>query len=411
MSALARPVVTLAWRTVRFDQILRRVERKVELDDSATYDCAGVRWYGLGAFTRETLLGMQIKRKQQWVLRAGDVVYNKLFAWKGAFAIADEAVDGCIVSDKFPTYAADPTLVDIRYLGYYFHTPQLSQQATNLSKGAAAISKLTLNPPQFWDLTIPLPPLDEQRRIVGCIEELAARIAAAQGLRREAMAEAMALVPARLRELIGNPYEHIAGTLGPMRFVRLGEVVTDVADGPHVTPQYVDDGIPFVTAQNITSGRVDFTGTKFVTREAHEEYQKRAKAEPGDVLVTKDGTIGVPCFIDTQRQFSFFVSVALIKPRRDCLDGEYLTWIMRSPYLQERIRLRSRGDMIRHLVLREIKDLLVPIPTLSQQCQLVHYLNEMQVQIGKFKQLQAETAAELDALLPSVLDKAFRGGL
>src|SRR5437660_11320288 len=89
------------WHFARFDKVLKRVERKVILDDTTFYDCVGVRWYGLGAFVRERLSGIDITRKQQWIIKAGDIVYNKLFAWKGAFAIAEEYVDGCIVSDKF----------------------------------------------------------------------------------------------------------------------------------------------------------------------------------------------------------------------------------------------------------------------------------------------------------------------
>ena len=145
------------WHLAPFDEVLKRVERKVILDDTTFYDCVGVRWYGLGAFVRERLSGMDIARKQQWIIKAGDIVYNKLFAWKGAFAIANGSVDGCIVSDKFPTYEADSAAIDPQFLRYYFRTAQLAQQAQDFSKGAAAISKLTLNPPQFWDLTIPHP--------------------------------------------------------------------------------------------------------------------------------------------------------------------------------------------------------------------------------------------------------------
>jgi len=131
----------------------------------------------------------------------------------------------------------------------------------------------------------------------------------------------------------------------------------EYADGPHVTPTYVDRGIPFVTVQNITSGRVDFSDLKYITLEDHRQFQRRARVDKGDVLVSKDGTIGIPCLVDTNREFSFFVSVALIKPVRDILDGRFLTWVLRAPYMQERMRERSRGDMIRHLVLREIRDL------------------------------------------------------
>jgi type I restriction enzyme S subunit len=162
---------------------------------------------------------------------------------------------------------------------------------------------------------------------------------------------------------------------------------------------------------NITTGRICFGDHKFITPEDHARFQRRAKAEPGDVLISKDGTIGIPCFVDTEGPFSFFVSVALVKPKRGKLDGEFLSWVIRAPYLQERIMERSRGDMIRHLVLREIRDLTVPIPSLAGQHRIVAELDALQAEVDALKRLQAGTAAELDALLPSILDRAFRGEL
>src|SRR5216683_1495673 len=111
-------ILPKGWRLARFDEFLHRVERKIIIDDASFYDCVGVRWYGMGAFIRESELGMNITRKQQWVIKAGDIIYNKLFAWKNAFAIADNSVDGCIVSDKFPTYEANTNLIDPQFLRY-----------------------------------------------------------------------------------------------------------------------------------------------------------------------------------------------------------------------------------------------------------------------------------------------------
>jgi len=257
-----------------------------------------------------------------------------------------------------------------------------------------------------------LPPeLSVQRRIVARIEELAAKIEEARGLRQQAIGEADALLTARLGQLVGNPYRGVAGELELNSYMRIGDVAVDVADGPHVTPTYVDRGVPFLTVLNIVSGRIDFSGAKFVTWEDHAQFQRRAKAEPGDVLVSKDGTLGVPCFVDTDREFSFFVSVALIKPQRRALDGRFLTWMIRAPYMQERIRSRSRGDMIRHLVLREIRDLLIPLPSLEEQHRIVCYLDRVQRQLSGLRRRQAETAIQLNAMLPSTLDRAFSGQL
>jgi type I restriction enzyme S subunit len=205
-----------SWRSARFDEIFERVDRKFLLDDSEQYKCVGVRWYGMGAFVRGRLLGAEISRKQQWLLRSGDIVYNKLFAWKGAFAIADDSVDGCIVSDKFPTYRANSERVDKRWLRYYFQTPILAQQAQTLSKGAAAISKLTLNPPQFWDLSIPLPPLPEQRRIVARIEELAAKINEVRTLRHKQELDIRQMLLGAFRTITRDAPRFLMGDVAPL---------------------------------------------------------------------------------------------------------------------------------------------------------------------------------------------------
>jgi type I restriction enzyme S subunit len=97
------------------------------------------------------------------------------------------------VSDKFPTYELDTSRVDRDYLRWYFRCPPLWEQAREMSTGSAALSKLTLNPPRFLDLTIPLPSPDEQRRIVARIDRLAAKIDEANEMNRRIDVEIAAL--------------------------------------------------------------------------------------------------------------------------------------------------------------------------------------------------------------------------
>lgn len=398
-----------AWPMIRFDQLLRRVERKILLDDATSYNCAGVRWYGNGAFNRETLLGMQIKRKQQWVLQTGDVVYNKLFAWKGAFAIASAKVDGCIVSDKFPTYAIDPTVVDLRYLGYYFRTPQLAQQADNLSKGAAAISKLTLNPPQFWDLTIPLPPLDDQRRIVARIEELAARIAEAQGLRKEAMAEAERLLKNASTDAFGAAIRGSCETvtLGEIGEIRAGVTLGRVLNGPTVR-------LPYLRVANVQDGHLNLKHIKEVEvlPGEVEKWQLRA----GDILLTEGGDwdkLGrgtvwsgeIPNCIHQNHIFRIRVDQTRFIPR---LLARYLGSQHGKDYFQAAAKQTTNLASINQ---RQLRAFSIPVLTMGVQERILTHIDDMQTYVDTLKHLQAESAAELDALLPSLLDKAFRGEL
>jgi type I restriction enzyme S subunit len=167
---------------VSFADVFERVTRPLLLEDAIEYPCLGVRWYGLGAYVRETKLGGMISRKEQWRVKENDVLYNKLFAWRGAFAVADKTAEECIASDKFPTYRFDASRVSPDYLRLWFRSPQLAEQAQALSKGAAALSKLTLNPPDFWKLTIPLPSLQRQTEIA---RRVSAMLASVERIERE----------------------------------------------------------------------------------------------------------------------------------------------------------------------------------------------------------------------------------
>ncbi len=399
------------WQNARLADLLNPAAQEETVDPAKEYRLLGVRLDGHGPFLRETVMGTQISAAKLSRVAAGDFIYSRLFACRGAFGVISEDLDGCYVSSEFPIFLPVPGKVDVEFLKYWFRLPSVIARVDEDCSGSTPLTRNRFKENFFLALEIALPPLAEQQRIVIRIEELAAQIHGARTLRDQAADEAEALTKAYLGHLFGDYHKGVVGRLGKTPWARIGDLATDIADGPHATPAYVPDGVPFITVLNITSGRIIFRDHKFITPEDHAQYQRRAKAERGDVLISKDGTIGIPCFVDTDRPFSFFVSVALIKPNRDKLDGEYLTWVIRAPYLQERIVAKSRGDMIRHLVLREIREMTIPVPPIAEQRRIVAELNSLQAIVDELKNVQAESSAALDLLFPSILYRAFRGEL
>jgi type I restriction enzyme, S subunit len=395
------------WPIVRLEEVLHQRKEFITIDDLTVYKRPRVKVGAQGVVLRDELAGSLIKTKTQQVCRAGEFLVAEIDAKVGGFGIVPSALEGAIVSSHYFLFVLDEKKLDRQFLDYFIRTPAFHDQvAAQGSTNYAAIRST-----HVLTYEMPLPSLGEQQRLVARVEAIAAKAAEARSLRSQVAEETTALIRSELGRLFGDYYNGVRGEFAIKRWERLSGVVDDVADGPHVTPTYVSDGVPFITVLNVTSGRIRFGDNKYITPEEHAQYQRRAKAERGDVLITKDGTIGVPCFVDTDREFSFFVSVALIKPKRDTLNGEFLTWALRIPYIQERIKAKSRGDMIRHLVLREIRDLTVPVPPLPDQRRIVSFLSNMQIQVDELKRLQAETAAELDALMPAILDQAFKGEL
>lgn len=168
---------------VRLGEVLRPVSRPEPVDPAKTYRILGAHWYAQGLYIKDTKPGSEIQADKVYRVEKGDFVYNRLFAWKGSFAVATVENHDCYVSNEFPCFTVDDDRADGNYLWRYFSRASAWEAALGLSTGETPTSRNRLKEENFLAMKIPLPPLPEQRRIVVRIEELAAKIEEARGLR------------------------------------------------------------------------------------------------------------------------------------------------------------------------------------------------------------------------------------
>jgi type I restriction enzyme S subunit len=362
-----------------------------------------MRLYGLGPFHRELKLASKIQKKSHFVIRKNDVIYNKLFAWKGTFGIVSGELDGMFVSDKFPTYELNEKLVDRDFLRWYFRYPPLWEQARQMSIGSAALSKLTLNPPKFMELTIPLPPLSEQRRIVAKIELLAAKIDEATPLKQESTSLTSLLTKSSSSQVFHG------------KECSVGEVsnVTKLA-GFEYTKYFTNAGpgpIRVVRAGNVRNSGLDLSNAMTIPSEVSNALP-RSQLQAGDVVMTFIGAkIGdVTHILSAHGRLHCGPNVARITPSA-ALDTEYLERMLQAPYVQDQILEITKSTAQPSLSMKTIRELRVLLPSREEQRRIVAYLDGLQAKVDQVKRLQAESAAELDALLPAILDRAFKGEL
>ena len=173
-----------------------------------------------------------------------------------------------------------------------------------------------------------------------------------------------------------------------------------------------NEGVPFIFVGNVSTGRLHFDGSKHVTPDYFASLQATRKPERGDVLYSAVGaTLGVPVVVDTDREFCFQRHIAIIKPDHETVSPEFLRHMLRSATVFDLAWKSTTGSAQPTIPLRGIRALPVPVPPLPEQRRIVAYLDDLQAKVDQLKSLQAQTAAELDALLPSILDRAFRGEL
>jgi type I restriction enzyme, S subunit len=154
------------WKIVRMRDIVRQVNNRVRTDATREYKMAGVRWYGEGVFHRETVRGEFLSAAHVAPLVPCALIFNRLFAWKGSFAVVPPSLADCFVSGEFPQFLANPSYVLPEYV-YLFCLRDATIRAVDAaSTGTAAVSRNRFKEEAFLSLEMPLPPLQAQASVV-----------------------------------------------------------------------------------------------------------------------------------------------------------------------------------------------------------------------------------------------------
>lgn len=388
---------------VPLGELLAKSEEWIDIKPDEHYRQVTVKLWGKGVVQRDEVSGADIAADRRLAVKSKQFILSRIDARNGAFGLIPDSLDGAVVSSDFPVFTLNRSRIQPEFLSWMSKTRDFIELCKTASEGTT--NRVRLKEERFLATQVPLPPLSEQQRIVARIEELAVRIEEARGLRREAVEEVEALFPLAS----ARAYDEAAKIAG--RVERLDDLCLTITDGTHVTPTYVSEGVPFLSVKDVTTGTIRFDDTKFITPEEHSILTKRCRPELGDILLTKVGTTGFAKAIDVDREFSIFVSLALLKVNKKRLLPIFTEYMLNSSRLKEYSAAGTRGVGNKNLVLKFIREFPMPAPPLSEQNRLVTYLEDLKSKIESLKQLQSETSSELDALLPSILDKAFKGEL
>ena len=158
-------------------------------------------------------------------------------------------------------------------------------------------------------------------------------------------------------------------------WARLSSACISIADGDHQPPPQVQDGIPFLVISNVSDGRVDFSDTRYVPKEYFDSLAEIRIPQCGDLLFTVTGSYGIVIPVQTERKFCFQRHIALIK--FSCLSPDFMKLWLSSPLVYEQCRRAATGTAQKTVGLASLKGLLIPIPPLNEQKRIVQKLNTL----------------------------------
>ena len=384
---------------VRMGDFLRERKEFITIDDMEAYKRAKVQWYGKGTILRDKVPGVEIKTKKQQVIRTNEFVVAEIDAKDGSFGVTPEELDGAIVSSHYFVYEIDQNLCLPSYLEWYVRTNNLqalvkAQGSTNYS----AIRSYTV-----YDYEIPLPSLEEQRRIVRYIESMVPQITEAQRLRKEADVEAEAFYHSALAAAI--PWNKNLVSL--LETIETGTTITYGVLVPGVN---IEDGVPFVRVQDLDLHNPNPKPNKRIAPEISQQY-KRTLLQGGEILIGVVGSIGkIGIAPMAWKGANIARAVCRIIPSKN-VDTKYLAYVLQSSSSQKYFRDATRTLAQPTLNVRQLEQAPIPVPPLDEQRRIVAYLDGLQAKVNALGELQSASGEELSALMPSVLDRAFNGEL
>lgn len=180
---------------------------------------------------------------------------------------------------------------------------------------------------------------------------------------------------------------------------QLGKLCHQITDGTHFTPKYVDElegQIKFISVKDVREFEISFDNVKYISEEEHLTLSKRCNPQPQDILLTKVGTIGLAAVIPNNAPtFDLFVSVCLIKPKKEVIDNHFLCAVLNSPIARLQFSRDLKGVGVPDLHLENIAETLIPLPPLDIQKLLV-------TEIEAARQSRKQKLAQADELLSSL---------
>lgn len=247
---------------------------------------------------------------------------------------------------------------------------------------------------------VPLPSLEEQRRIAAILD----KADAVRRKRQQAIALTEELLRSAFLEMFGDPGKNAhQWTIGCI--ADIAEIVTD---GTHQTPTRSDNGVMLLSARNIKNGYIDISGdVDFVPQDEYERLRKSYDPKQQDVLISCSGSVGRVTVVRDFGAFSMVRSVAVVRPKLKFINSEFLESLLHSAYLRAAMVKGSKQSSQANLFQGAIKELPVILPPLSLQ----ERWQTFKLRVRETAKLYSKMQCSQTELFNSLLQRAFRGQL
>lgn len=374
---------------VALSDCMRPMRKPIRLDDACEYRQVTVSLNGRGVSLRKINLGAAIKTKNQFCVRAGQFIYSRIDARNGAMGIVPPELDGAIVTGDFPTFDVDEQKLDLTYLSYLARSRAFIETCRQASRGVT--NRKRMKEKELLSVSQQLPDIPVQKRLAARLSRVERNAIAARILCDQLVQDHADLLQSIVSEISQNSPRLSLKIVAPI--IRRKVEVDLNAEYPELGIRSFGKG---------TFHKPAITGAKLGSKRIY-------RIEPGDLLFSNvfawEGAIAISQPEDKDRFGSHRFITCLPDPSK--VLAEYLrTWFLSAEGMAE-IRAASPGAAGRNktLSLKKLQAIQVPIPDMAKQRRFAELYSRVQAA----RKLNAQTVAELEAIMPAALDEIFRG--
>jgi len=289
--------------------------------------------------------------------------------------------------------------LDKNFLFYFL----LSQQDEISGTEGAVFASINKN--DIQQISVAVPSLSEQHRLVALLDETFDSIATAKAHAEKNLQNTRAVFDSHLEAVFRARWE-------TCELVTLAEAATDISDGDHLPPPKSSTGVPFITISNIDKDthKVDFSDTFMVPLEYFQKLKPNKRPRRGDLLYTVTGSFGIPVIVEDDHDFCFQRHIGLIRPNPET-DSKWLYYLLLSPQVFRQAEDGATGTAQKTVSLKVLRSLEVPRVSLPQQRADASALEQLSIETQRLEALYRQKLTALEELKKALLHQAFAGEL
>ncbi len=316
-------------------------------------------------------------------------------------------------------YIAVKTKQNADFYNYLFRAYDLQKVFYSMGEGMRQSLKMD----ELNKMPVVLPNKDEQKRIVSFLDIETARI------------DNLIAKQEKLNELLEEQRKSIISHavtkgLNPNALMKdsgvewLGEVPEHwmtpsskhlleipITDGPHETPNFVDDGVPFISAEAISKGKIDFDKKRgYITSELNAIYSKKYSPKIDDIYMVKSGaTTGKVAMVETTEEFNIWSPLAVFRCNKNKVLPKFLLAVFNSSHFYDALVLNWSYGTQQNIGMGVLSNIEIPCPSLKEQAEIIQHLDAQNTKFDKLISTQSQLIEKLKEYRSTIISHAVTG--